>query len=105
VGTWAKAIVARAFARWKAELAVNREDVWRLALVQLIEVDGYGGLPSRENFAKNHGVTLEQVNHFIDRDSKVYMKGELRRETAESCVTDDDAREERDYLLQCLVAQ
>lgn len=102
---WAKAIVARAFARWKAELAVDRKDVWKLALVQLIEVDGYSGLPSREDFARNHGVTLDQVDHFIDRDSKVYLKGELRREVRESCASDDDAREERDFLLQCLAAQ
>jgi len=98
---WAQALVARAFARLKVALAVDPRIRWKLALVQLIEVDGYGRLPCVEKYAKQNGVTEEQVRHFLE-DSKPILKGEITREVRESCASLDDTRAERDYLLRCL---
>lgn len=102
---WAKALLKRAFARWKAELAADRKNPWKLSLAQLIEVDGYGRLPSIETTARMDGVSEARVRHFIERESKLRLREEITREVRESCASDADARAERDYLLGCLASR
>jgi len=96
---WARDVVSGAFRRWKAKLAKRRDDVWRLALVQLLEVDGYDGLPDQEIFAGRHGVKAHQVREFI-RGSKRRLQEEVMKELRESCGTFLEAAEEAVHMLR-----
>ncbi len=102
---WAKGLVERAFLRWKTVLARKREDVWRLALVQLIEVDGYGALPDLAIFAKRHFVGEAEVKEFVHYKSKIHLKHEILAEIREGSTSDAEAREELDFVLRCLASQ
>lgn len=102
---WAKGLVERAFLRWKRLLAAKREDAWKLALVQLIEVDGYSALPDLSVFAKRHFVEEAEVKEFVLHRSKVHLKQEILGEIREGAGSDPEAREELDFVLRCLAAQ
>ncbi len=99
---WAHGLIERAFDRWKRDLGASVEDRWKLDLVALIHSDGYGKLPELASLATRLGVTVAQVRHFVQRDSKKRLREEILLEVREGASGEAEAREELDYLLRCV---
>lgn len=99
---WAQGLLERAFDRWRQELVQRADDHWKLAVVRLIQAEGFGKLPSTAELAARFRVSEPRVRHFVHRDSKKRLREEILIEIREANPGEADAREELDYLLRCV---
>ncbi len=98
---WALAVLDRAFERWKDGLKAQGKERW-VPLVDLLKQHGYGGLPPVVDLARTLGVTEAQVRHFLHREAKRRLREEVLGEVREGTPSDQEAEEERAYLMTCV---